>query len=248
MRAYAILVVSTGMLSSFAQTNCTTPLGLQCVVVQSVNEQWSVLNHGINYSHWKTYEQMAWASDGSIAYQDKGEKIPLTGDPEVFAPTAYLYLRPSDRVVRILYGDHTFSRREPIIWHDRPYRRAKPNDTTCASGILHSGTDFHVVGDDTILGLKTIRWYRPLENGGYEEQFLAPALDCLSLRTRRVYKNFLRFPELTDRTEVTSIHFGEPDRSLFQIPADYKEVPDPSADRLRRFVEANRLRISTRAR
>ena len=248
MRAYVLLVISTGMLSASAQANCTTPLGVPCVVVQFINEQWSMLHRGINYGHFKTYGQMAWSSDGSFAYQGKDEKIPLLGDSQVFASHAELYLGPSDRVVRILYGDHTFSRREPIIWHDRPYRRSKPNDATCASGILHSGTDFQVQGQETILWLKTFRWYRPLENGGYEEQFLAPALDCLSLRSVRVYKNFLRFPVMTDRGEVTSIHFGEPDRAVFQIPADYKEVPDPGAEGLRRFVEANRRRTATRDR
>lgn len=244
MRAYALLLISAGMLSASGQTDCTTPLGIRCMVVQFVNEQWSVLQRGINYTHSKTYQQIAYASDGSEAQEYRFEKIPLIGDSEVLAPTAQLYLRPSDRVVRIMHADRQFSRREPIIWHDRPFRRARPNDLTCATGILHSGTDFNLKEEHTILGLKTFRWYRPLEYGGYEEQFLAPDLDCLPLRAVLVHNNILRLPVFTDRTEATSIRFGEPNRALFQIPADYREVPDPSAERLRRFVEANERHVS----
>jgi hypothetical protein len=243
MRTYALLAISMGMLHAAAPTDCTTPLHVPCMVVQFVNEQWSVLHRGINYHHTKWYQQVAYGSDGSVASEYKSENIPLIGAPETFAPTAQLYLRPSDRVVRIMHADRQYSTRDPIIWHDRPYRRAKANDPTCASGILHSGTDFHVDGEHTILGVKTFRWYRPLEYGGHEEQFLAPALDCLSLRSVAVYQNVLRFPVFTNRKEVKSIHFGEPDRALFQIPADYKEVPDPSAERLRHFVETNKPRV-----
>ena len=248
MRAYVLLVVSTGMLTASAQTDCATPLGVPCMVVQFVNEQWSVLHRGINYRHSKSYQQIGYGSDGSVAHEHRFEKIPLIGDAEGFAPTAQLYLAPSDRVVRIMHADRRFSRREPIIWHDRPYRRAKANDPTCASGVLHSGADFRLESEHTILGMKTFRWYRPLEHGGHEEQFLAPALDCLPLRTVRVHKNVVRFPVFTDRTEVATIRFGEPARTLFQIPAGYKEIPDPSAERLKRFVDANGRRVSEPAR
>jgi hypothetical protein len=57
----------------------------------------------------------------------------------------------------------------------------------------------------------------------------------------------LRIPVLTNRTEVRSIKFGEPDRTLFDIPTGYKEVPDNSAERLRRFVEANQRPVSVPA-
>jgi hypothetical protein len=190
------------------------------------------------------YRKTAFASNGSLAFQGTFEEIPLIGSAEPGGRSAQLYLAPSDRVVRIFHTSRQFSSREAIIWNDRPYRRAKDGDTTCASGILHSGTDFQQTGQHTILGIKSFRWYRPLEYGGYEEQFLAPSLDCLTFRRLRVDRNMFRIPELTDRTEVISIKFGEPDRTLFSIPAGYKEVPDPSAERLRRFVEANQPRVS----
>jgi hypothetical protein len=172
------------------------------------------------------------------------EEIPLIGTAEMVGRAVQLYLAPSDRVVRIFHDNRKFSSREPIIWHDRPYRRAKDGDRTCASGILHSGTDFRLTGEHTILGTKTFRWYRALEYGGYEEQFLAPALDCLALRRVHVHKNVLRLPVFTDRSEAISVQFGEPDRALFDIPTDYQQVPDPAAEQLRRSVEANRRRAS----
>jgi hypothetical protein len=244
MRVYALVAISAGMLSGSAPTTCTTPLRLPCMVVQSVNEKWSVLNRGVNYRHSRSYQQIASASDGSVAWETKFEEVPLIGESKVFAPTAALYLRPSDSVVHVMHADRKFSKRDPIIWQDRPYKRSKANDATCASGILHSGTDFQQTGEHTILGIKTFRWYRPLEYGGYEEQFLAPSLDCVPLRGQYVHRNMLRIPVLTNRTEVISIKFGEPDRTLFDIPAGYKEVPDTSAERVRRFVKANKRPVS----
>jgi hypothetical protein len=244
MRAYTFMLLLPGVLSAASPRDCTTRLGVPCMIVESVREQWSVLTTGINYHHSKTYHKTAYGSTGSIAHEVTFEKIPLIGTAEVAGRGAELYLWPSDRVVRIFHSDRKFSSREPMIWHDRPYRRAKDGDKTCASGILHSGTDFQETGEHTILGMKTFRWYRPLEYGGYEEQFLAPALDCLALRSVLVQRNVLRFPVFTNRSEVISIKFGEPDRALFDIPAGYQEVPDPSAERLRRFVEANQGRAS----
>lgn len=244
MRAHAFIVFSTSLLCAASGSDCTTPLGTPCMVVQSVHEQRSVLSRGINYHHSRSYQKTAYASDGSVGHEVTFEKIPLFGNSEIVARTAQLYLKPSDRVVRIFHTNRQFSRREPIIWHDRPYRRAKADDATCASGILHSGTDFQTTGEHTILGTKTIRWYRPLEYGGYEEQFLAPALDCLALRAVRIHKNILRIPVITDHMEVTSVQFGEPDRGLFQVPADYREIPDASAERLKRLVGVNQRRVS----
>jgi hypothetical protein len=60
----------------------------------------------------------------------------------------------------------------------------------------------------------------------------------------RVHKNVLRVPVLTDRSEVTSIRFGEPDGALFVIPPGYREIADPHAEGLRRFVDRNRSRVS----
>jgi hypothetical protein len=175
------------------------------MVVESVSDWWSVLDRGINYRHSKRNLTTAYASNGSIANQATAEEIPLIGSVEVVRRHAGLYLGPSDRVVSIFHNDRQFSSREPINWQDRPYRRAKNGNTTCASGILHSGTDFQQTGEHTILGTKTFRWYRPLQYGGYEEQFLAPSLDCLILRAVLVHRNILRIPVLTIRTEVKAI-------------------------------------------
>ena len=39
------------------------------------------------------------------------------------------------------------------------------------------------------------------------------------LRGTQVYKNLLHIPTLTSHHEIRSIRFGEPDPSLFRIPA-----------------------------
>lgn len=246
MHAYKWMLLFPGLLSGASPDDCTTPLRVACMTVESLDEQWSLLHGGLNFQHGNTRQIIAYSANGSVAHQVTFENIPLIGNTETIGRDEQLYLGPSDRVVRIFHKDRTFSSREPIIWHDRPYRRAKNGDQTCASGILHSGTDFRMTGPDTLLSIKVFRWYRPLEYGGYEEQFLAPSLDCMILRGTRVYKNLLHIPTFTSHFEIRSIRFGEPDPSRFRIPDAYREVPDPSAERLRRYVEANQRRRSHR--
>jgi hypothetical protein len=55
-----------GLISAASAQDCTTPLGVPCMIVESVHEQWSVLNNGINYHHSKRYQKSGYSSNGSI--------------------------------------------------------------------------------------------------------------------------------------------------------------------------------------
>jgi hypothetical protein len=137
-----------------------------------------------------------------------------------------MYLALPDRVVHVSHKNRTFLRETPRFWHDRPWRRSVEGDALCSTGIRHQGGDFHHTGTETLLGIRTQRWSRPLGNGGEEDIWLAPELDCLMLKRESVRRNALRWPVFIDSKEATSIRWGEPDAKLFVIPPDYREVSD----------------------
>ena len=73
-------------------------------------------------------------------------------------------------------------------------------------------------GEETILGYRTIRFVNESEGGITSEHFVAPALNCSSLRDTVAFPNGARI------TQVESVILGEPDAGLFQIPEDYREM------------------------
>ena len=124
MHAYKWMLLLPGLLSGASPDDCATPLRVACMTVESLDEQWSVLHRGLNFQHFNVRQITAYSANGSVAQQVTFENIPLIGATEIFGRNGELYLGPSDRVVRLFHKDRTFSSREPIIWHDRPYRRA----------------------------------------------------------------------------------------------------------------------------
>ncbi len=136
--------------------------------------------------------------------------------------------------------DRTFSSREPLIWHDRPYRRSKEGDANCSTGILHSGTDFRETGRDTIAGVPVVKWQRGDGLHWKEEIYLAPSLDCVALRIEEIRRNRWYLPKFSHSVEAIAIEWGEPRPELFAIPAGYRQVEDPALPRLLRFVEQQR--------
>jgi hypothetical protein len=79
----------------------------------------------------------------------------------------------------------------------------------------------------TVAGLAVARWYRTLGNGGYEEEYLAPLLDCIGLKSYSIRRNALWLPTFIDSSEATSVEFGEPAADLFTLPRGYRQVDDP---------------------
>ena len=170
----------------------------------------------------------------TVANRSDGSLVMLTD-----SGYTYLYSALSDKVLRIDHTAKTISRRDPLIWHDRPYRRAKDDDSRCATGVLHFGTDLHMTGDATVAGIPVRRWERGDGWYWHEEVYLAPSLDCAVLKLYTIRRNRLLVPTYVWSVEASSVKMGDPDAVLFAIPADYHEVKDPSEDGLREFVRRN---------
>lgn len=237
---------------------CRTPLGVPCYTIQYSHSQWQFANRvitGVRGADGRTEIQRKDSFDRirrvirrtAVAVRRDGSRVSRTdesrssdflgGTFKIGGPSASMYLAPQDQVVSIFYDDGTFSSRPPLIWHDRPYRRSKDGDTTCSSGILHFGTDFHYAGESSVAGIRVARWVRGSWSSTLdEEEDLAPSLDCACLKTRRIYFSRWHLPIFMDSMEATSVQLGEPKSDLFSIPAGYRQVKDPQEQRLRNHI------------
>ncbi|MBL8291422.1 MAG: hypothetical protein JNN08_06275 [Bryobacterales bacterium] len=145
----------------------------------------------------------------------------------------HLYLAPEDRVVRILHEKRSFTSREPMIWHDRPYRRSKDGDANCTTGIRHFGVDLRLTGTSTVAGVPVVKWERGDGRSWAEEVYLAPSLDCETLKHYMIRRTPWGLPTFFQSVEATSIEWGEPQAELFVVPPDYQQIEDPMLPSLR---------------
>jgi hypothetical protein len=152
-----ILVGSAILTLHGAENDCHTPLGIPCSTIQFEMSQWEALSLP-RISHYSSAWTVAVRSDGSWASTAEMATASLFRIVREQTLVTGMYLAPTDEVLRIDHGHRTISHRPPIIWHDRPYRRAKDGDAICATGILHAGTDFHLTGDAMVAGM-------PVKNG-----------------------------------------------------------------------------------
>ncbi|MGH9630965.1 MAG: hypothetical protein ACRD7E_21860 [Bryobacteraceae bacterium] len=93
-----------------------------------------------------------------------------------------------------------------------------------------------------LAGISVVKWHRTHANGGSEEIYLTPSLDCMVLKAYVIFKNVWRLPTFVRSLEVTSVELGEPNPDLFALPSEYRVVEDPRRRRLLEYIEANRGR------
>jgi len=236
--AMSILVVTFPVFGA-----CRTPLGVSCHTITYKGDQAVYFNRGVtDFGFFHTEATHSVRADGSVY-----GSVTMTGSSLKYGsatgtPQIGIYDAKTDKVIRVFTKDKTFSSRDPIIWHDRPFRKSADGDSLCQTGIRHQGNDFANVGFETVLGLRTVHWHRDLGNGGYEDSWLAPDLDCTLLRRDTVRRNALHIPSFTDHMEAVNIDWREPDQALFAIPAGFRQVEDPALPGLKRFVERNSKR------
>jgi hypothetical protein len=207
------------------RAECRTVLDIPCHTIEYQDEQTTYFHRSFtDLSTISIQSTHAVGADGS-SYSEEvvRDGYGFTGRVNS-TRSIWIYSAPSNRIFVVFPQERTYSVRMPSMWHDRPYRRSKIGDATCSSGILHSGTDFRLTSFETVLGLRTVRWHRDLGNGGYEDVWLAPDLDCAGLRHAHVIKNWLHLPTFINTSEATRVDLSRPDPDLFGVPSGYREI------------------------
>jgi len=225
---------------SVAQTHsCRTALDVPCYTLRGTATIWQLSKTGkLEITELKSTYVNALRRDGSHVSLDESESSRFFSSAGWKGKITRMYLAPEKEIVTVDHAQGTIARREPLSWSDLPYRRSTAGDTTCESGIQHSGTDFRMESTSTLAGIAVVRWSRAIVNGR-EEQDLAPSLDCIALRRYRIQRNSFLLPIEIFSTEATSVEFGEPSSDLFKIPSSYRAIVDPQRATLIRLLEEN---------
>lgn len=235
-----LLLPALGLhLLAAGEPDCQTPLGMPCVTIQFRHTQWQLLEHGLSdIRHYTGVSTLAVRRDGSSAtHSEQQFYVFLQGTTR--RTFSSLYLAPDDQVVKLDHANKTISRRAPLIWHDRPYRRSQP-DGRCETGIRHFGTHFRLAGSTELAGVRVVKWSGANGVGGIDEVYLAPSLDCVALKTYSVQRSRWHIPLYTNSMEAVAVKRGEPEASRFALPRDYRQVPDAEQEGLRKYLEYQR--------
>lgn len=204
---------------------CRTTLDIPCHTIEQRHEQTTLFLRGLtDLSTASTESKFAVSANGSTYARSVVRNGFGFGGRMRPAHHIQVYDASLKRIFTLAPEGRTYVVRTPGEGHHQPFRLSKAGDATCATGIVHHGSDFQLIGSEPILGVRAIHWHRPLGNGGYEDRWLAPELDCVGLRHRMVMKNALHLPVLIDSSETTRLEIQQPDSGLFQLPANYREV------------------------
>lgn len=208
----------------YAQPVCRTPLGAPCYSIVTKREQTVLFRDGItDLGTYTAIETRAQASDGSFAVITDYSSTTLQGmynrkEREFYDASANLryWLSPAKK---------TWVRNQPHI-APRPLRPPRMN-AECQPLPMSKGEAYQKINMEKILGWDTVHWRTELPRGGSLDVWNAPALDCTTFRSKRVEKGSVGIPVLIDTTQATKVEAGEPHRSLFTVPAGYREDDDP---------------------
>jgi len=234
---FALVVLSVG--APAQQNDCKTAIGIPCYTLHGTLTQWdarSLNPHKVE--RLREDSVRAVRKDGSNVSTRKALFEDLWGRSLGTQEASQMYLAPENAVVQISQTKRQISRREPMIWHDLPYRRSEDNDSTCQTGVRHFGTDLKLQGTSTVVGIPVVKWTRTLSNGT-EDHYLAPSLDCTELKGEKVIRGALWIPLFMQHWEVTALELGEPSAGLFTLPIGYTQIEDPHRARLEQFLQLN---------
>ncbi len=121
--------------------DCRTPIGVPCYTMRITQTQWQAMAYDPSKITKVTGTAiLAVRSDGSSVNASDMKEESLFGRMLGERRDAQLYLAPEKTIVTINRTNRTIARREPLIWHDLPYRRSTDGDSTCKTGVRHFGT------------------------------------------------------------------------------------------------------------
>jgi hypothetical protein len=178
---------------------CRTGIGIPCYTIQGEETQWQLFRDGItDLREYRSVYTRAVRPDGSTVSLSDGSLERPFRRTKIDHHFSTLFLAPINELLSVDRQQKTISRREPLIWHDLPYRRAANGDYSCTTGILHFGTHYKMIGTGFVAGVPTVRWYGRNGANGFDEIDLAPSLDCIPLKTYRIHRNSFYVPTFVD--------------------------------------------------
>ncbi len=168
----------------------------------------------------------------TIARTSDGSTYEAVTDPDVVIPYVTIHDVARRQYITLYPTFHTYTIRPEVVLVAHPPPHSLPpeyvqlykSSVQPTPGEKHENGDCELaaLGQRTIEGFETFgwSWSCPSARVTYTETWYSPSLDeTIEGKTKQTS------PDLTTETKLTGIHPGDPDPALFEVPADYKEVP-----------------------
>ena len=182
-------------------------------------DAWQNLTWGLhNIYRQRTQCEVAIAGDGSRANRCESQYFRHFFWPDGSQSFRSLYLRPENAGFQLDDNTH-IARGGPCDCTWEP-RKALADDSECTRTAGRRLPGGKRMGVAQIAGHTVVR-YRAVHEEGVTQLSFAPGLACELMESIETALGTLGIPSAKSHYQVTSYKAGEPDRSLFQLPAGY---------------------------
>lgn len=228
--AFLVILALSAAIFSGQPAGCETAGSIPCYTLRMAYSNWSFFREGWTDVVRSGVDRLeALRADGSRASVWTGSEFHLFGaDLPPDPASRQLFLKPSGRSVLL------DARRRRAFFRLADELEA-PADPACAAAAKKEnrwGNDviLKVVGAGTRLGQHVVRWsyeHQDPHTRAFRVVEFAPNLGCAVLFSRESWgRRDSWLPERIATSQAFSLKLGEPDPSLFLVPADYRLVGD----------------------
>jgi hypothetical protein len=203
---------------------CLTPQNTACRTLRWEGSGWENTSWGFHaVQRWRGSTVLAYRRDGGIMERNSRREwhnyVVLKSDWD----TAQIKFPKDQRTIAIDHKDKVYSERAGVrgglpIW--------EPEDADCTKLALRFELSNlkRVLGETVIAGIRSIQFTGIRSKTERVSVWLAPSLGCTQMRVVSSGYNSFGLPTSHSRLEVVSARIGEPDITLFQVPAGYRRV------------------------
>jgi len=160
---------------------------------------------------------MACRADGAIMerYSQRNYRNYLVLDSQW--DRQFIKLVPEQRTIEVDHRAREYESRDRVRgglpWWD-------PTNKDC----VKSASGLQRVGEETIAGVRSIKFEGSESKTLRTQLWLAPSLGCTQLKLISYDYNKLGLPISYFRREAKSVRLGEPDAGLFRAPTSYRRI------------------------
>jgi len=209
--------------SSKADTVCVTPQGTLCRTIRWEQSGWENLSWGFHAIwRWSGSTVMACREDGAIMerYSQRNYRNYLVLDSRW--DRQFIKLVPEQRTIEVDHYAREYESRERV-WGGIPVWDATDEDCVKMATAFDL-TGLKRVGEETVAGVRSIKFTGSRSGSEHMFLWLAPSLGCTQMRVISKAHNSFGLPTLYARLEVKSVRLGEPDAELFRAPSSYRRI------------------------
>lgn len=202
---------------------CVTPQGTLCRTIRWEASGWANESWGFHaISRWSGSAVMACRADGAIMERYSQRIYRNYFVLDIKYDRGLIRFPVEMRTTEVDHEAEEFSSRSGVPGGFPVWDADNKDCTKTASRFELDGLE--QVGEETVSGVRSIKFTGSRSESEYMYLWLAPSLGCTQMRVISKAHNSFGLPTLYSRQEVKSVRLGEPDAELFRPPSSYRRV------------------------